>query len=283
MQKSVRFLVSVLLLGAYLLSACTGVAPQSAGSGGKVQAKEVVFTGVVEATGASEWTVSGQKITLDSATAIDPNVKVGDIVRVEANVSQDGAVVAMKIESSGPDDAGANTNDTNSNSANDNGTNSNDNANVNDNSNANSNANSNDNGNANSNGATGMEQEFMGTVQAITTQSITINGITYSLAQFTEFKGAIAVGDQVKIHVIANADGTLTIREIEKTSGGAIGDDNGNGNGNSNDDNGNSNSNDDHGGSGGGNDNGGGGGGNGNDDNGGSGGSGGGGNSNDND
>jgi hypothetical protein len=174
---------------------------------------------------------------------VDSNVKVGDIVRVEARVGQDGAVVALKIESSGGDDA-------NSNSSNSNDDNANSNANSNDNSNSNINTNSNANSNDNGNGVGGAEQEFVGTVQAITTQSITINGVAYSLANFTEFKGAIAVGDQVKIHVIVNPDGTLTIREIEKTTGTAIGNNNSNGNSNSNDDNSNSgkgkdNSNDD--------------------------------------
>ena len=84
--------------------------------------------------------------------------------------------------------------------------------------------------------------------------SITIGGVTYSLATFTEFKNLIAVGDQVKIHVTVNADGTLTIREIEKSDGTTVGDDddnsnddnsNYNSNDNGNDDNSNDNSNDD--------------------------------------
>jgi Domain of unknown function (DUF5666) len=245
MQKSYRFILSALLLGAFLLSACSGALPQqddSSQSPAGSQSTEVVFTGTVQSVGGGQWLISGQQVDVDGSTSVDPNVKVGDIVKVEAKVSQDGAVLALKIESSRPDDAGANGNDSNTNdvNANDDNTNANDNANTNDNSNANSND---DNSNT---APAGPTQEAFGVVESITTNSITIGGVTYSIANFTEFKTLIAVGDQVKIHVIVNANGTLTIREIEKTTGTGIGNDNGNSNFNGSDDNsnGNSNSND---------------------------------------
>lgn len=248
MQKQYRFIVSALLLGAFLLSACSGAMPGQDNSPQETassQATEVVFTGTVQSIGGGQWQISGQPVGVDGSTSVDPNVKVGDIVRVEARVFQDGSVLALKVESSLPDDT-ANSNDSNSN---DTAANSNDagNANENTNDNANTNANSNDD---NSNSApSGTSQEFSGAVEAITTDSITINGVTYQLANFTEFKDPIAVGDQVKIHVTVSADGTLTIREIEKTAGATIGNGNDNGddnsNLNSNDDNSNANSNDD--------------------------------------
>ena len=257
MKKSYRFLVTILFMGAYLLSACGGALPQQSQSdpAGSSQATEAVFTGTVEAKQGTVWLISGQQVNVDSAASVDPNIQVGDIVRVEAKVSADGAVVALKIESSSPDDDGnANDNTSNDSSGNDNSGNTNDdNTNADDNSNA---ANDNGNTNDNSNGApSGAEQEAFGIVEAITADSITIDGVTYSIASFTEFKDLIAVGDQVKIHVIVNADGTFTIREIEKSTDTGIGDDNGNSNddnanynGNSNDDdhdddNGNSNDN----------------------------------------
>jgi len=145
---------------------------------------------------------------------------------VEANVSQDGSVLAVKIEASLPDD-------TNSNSSNDN---------------SNDNSNANDNNNGNGNDAVDGQNEVIGVVDAITSDTITIDGVVYNLADFTEFKNGIVTGDQVKIHVIVNADGTFTISEIEKSAG--IGDDdNSNGNFNGDDQVGNSNSNsndDDH-------------------------------------
>jgi len=236
MKKSHRFFVTALLLGAYLLSACTGAAPkQDDSSQGtpSTQSHEVVFTGTVQSMGGAQWMISGEQVQVDGSTAIDANIQAGDIVKVEAVVSPDGSILALKVESSGPDD----TTD-NSNSANDNSANSNDdNANTNDNSNS-GNDNTNDNSNANSNDAMDDGQEVLGIVEAITTDSITINGVVYSLANFTEFKNIVLVGDQVKIHVIVNADGTFTIVEIEKSAGTGIGNDN------SNDDNSNSNGND---------------------------------------
>ena len=240
MYRSQRFIITVALLGAYLLSACTGALPQQDDSPAGSQSTEVVFTGTVEAMDGTQWLISGQQVDVEGSS-IDANIQVGDIVRVEANVSGDGSVLAVKIESSGSDDTGANDNSANDNSgnANDDNANSND-ANSND-DNSNDNGNANDNGNDNSN-TSGTEQEVSGVVQAIGTGTITIDGVTYNLTDSTEFKDAIAVGDQVKIHVIANADGTLTIREIERVGGTSIGNDNGN----SNDDDSNANSNDDN-------------------------------------
>lgn len=85
-----------------------------------------------------------------------------------------------------------------------------------------------------------VEVEVFGVVESMTDTTLTINGVTYNIvANLTEFRDVISVGDQVKIHVIVNADGTFTIREIEIS----IGNDNGNHNSN---DNTNSNSNDDN-------------------------------------
>ena len=95
-----------------------------------------------------------------------------------------------------------------------------------------------------------VEVEVFGVVESMTETTLTINGVTYNIvANLTEFRDVISVGDQVKIHVIVNADGTFTIREIEISIGNDNGDDNSNDNtnSNSNDDNSNdSNSNDDN-------------------------------------
>lgn len=249
MKKSNRFLVTVLLLGAYLLSACGGTLPQQNDSqqgspAGSSQSTEAVFTGTVEAKEGTVWLISGQQVNVDGSASIDPAIQVGDIVRVEAKVSADGAVVALKIEASSPDDGNANDDTSNDNAGNDNSSNANDdNTNADDNSNtANDNGNTNDNSNS---APSGAEQEAFGVVETITADSITINGVTYSIASFTEFKNLIAVGDQVKIHVVVNADGTFTIREIEKSTGTGIGDDNGNSNDDNANFNGNSNDDDD--------------------------------------
>lgn len=46
-----------------------------------------------------DWTIQPFK-----QTSLDPNIAVGDTVKVEANVLADGAVIALKIESSANDD-----------------------------------------------------------------------------------------------------------------------------------------------------------------------------------
>lgn len=249
MKGTNRFkLLSVILVLAYLLSACSGAAPQSTtqSGSGKPQAMEVAFTGTVEAVNNDSITVSGQTVSIDAKTIVDANIKVGDIVKVEAQVSDSGAVLALKVESFNPDDTAANAN------TNDSGTNAN--ANTNDNSNTtNDNTNANDNSNVNSNDNTNTagasEQEIIGVVDAISADSVTVDGVKYSFASSTEIKDAISAGDTVKLHVVVNSDGSLTVREIEKWAGSVIGDDNSNNdNSNVNDDHGNdNNSNDDHG------------------------------------
>ena len=247
MKKSYRFLIAALFLGAYLLSACNGELPPQddspQGSTDSSEFTEAVFTGTVESLGGGQWLIGGQQVTVDDSTSVSPDIQVGDIVKVEVSVSADGSVIALKIESANPDDANdndSNVNDDNTNSGNDN---------------------ENDNSNANSNDSMGDDQEIHGVVDAVTDDSVTVDGVVYSIADFTEFKSLVAVGDQVKVEFTVNADGTFTIHEIEKSS--SIGDENSNdgnanynknsndedhSNGNSDDDdddNSNSNSNDD--------------------------------------
>jgi len=237
-------LLSIILVMAYLLSACSGAAPQSVtqsqSGSGKPQAMEVAFTGTVEAVSANSITVNGQTVSIDARTLIDANIKVGDIVKVEAQVSETGAVLALKVETSAADDTS-----TNPSNANDNITNTN--ANTNDNSNASSeNGNVNSNDNSNTTGTT--EQEIVGVVGAISDGSVTVDGVTYQLTATTELKDAIAAGDTVKLHLTVNTDGSLTVREIEMFGLTGVGDDNSNNsNSNVNDDNGNDdNDNDDN-------------------------------------
>ena len=223
---------SFLLSAAYFLSACGGTLPRSTTSkkAPEAQANVVAFTGIVEAINGNQWTVSGQQVTVDPQTALALNIKVGERVKVDANVSGDGAVVALKVETS------ANVNSIPTPSAD--ATNTPNlpgrpmpNASV-----------TPDVSNAPNPSATPVagnnENEVFGTVEALGVDTITVNDVTYTLANFTEIKNAIAVGDQVKLHVILNADGTLTIREIEKSV------DSGGDNGNSNDSNDNTNDDD---------------------------------------
>ncbi len=111
--------------------------------------------------------------------------------------------------------------------------------------------------------------DAFGTVDSITDISITLNGQAFNFATGVEIKGQIVAGAIVKLHFTTNADGTLSVREIEIADPTQIGDDNGmvensnhdinddhGGSSNTRDDGSNHDTNDDHGGnSGGGNDN----------------------------
>ena len=242
-NNRVTFLTIIVIL-AYLLSACSGVpAGTSVDNSSKSsqsqnnQAEDTTLTGTVEAINGNQVTVNGQVITVDSSLLAAANIAVGDNIKVEVQIAQDGSVTAVSAELVGADDTNANLNEDNQNNGN---TNSNT-------SNSNDDLNNNSNGNDNSNSA--AQEELTGTVEAITSDSITINGVVYKVADFTEFKDLIAMNDQVKIHVDVNADGTLVVREIEKSDSTSL--DKSNSNNNGSDDNtntnSNSNTNDDHG------------------------------------
>lgn len=228
--------LSIALIAAYILSACSGVAVQPSSNpvgGGKGLAEEVAFTGIVESLGSSEITVSGQTVSIDTSTMVGPNIQVGDTVKVEAQVSDTGVVLALKVESFEADDAIPAASDdetsvpvisapieaTATEAPQVTGTS--------------------DPSMAQT--ADDDEKEVFGTVDAISTTSVTVDGVEYSFSSFTEFSKAIQAGDTVKLHVIVNADGTFTVREMEKTAGMGSGDDNSNNNASDDD------SNDDHG------------------------------------
>jgi hypothetical protein len=239
MKSKVSYVLAVFVLASMLLGACAG-APVTGAS--KVDAASVVYTGTIDSINGNQWIVNGQAITVDPAVIRDGPFKIGDTVKVEVNVNQDGTFTVTRVEvpssadlstlpSLGNDNSNVNSNDDNSNG------NINDNAND-DNSNANSNGNTNDDlgGNSNSSGSNGNgdnsngnSNEVFGTVQALTSTSITIDGKTYDLSG-SEIKGAIQVGDFVKLHLIQNADGTFSVRELELSDQSQVGNSNGNGN-----------------------------------------------------
>lgn len=239
MKTSNNFLfITVVLLVAYLLSACGGVPTASPGANGvvKVDASMIAYTGIIESIDGDQWVVSGETLTIDPTVVSDGPFQVGDTVKIEGSVEQDGSFTVSSVEAPsssdltelpqlGDENVNANSNDDNTNDDNSNDGN----INTNDNSNTD---NSNENGNDNANESSDDGQEVYGVVEAITEDSITIDGVTYNFADFTEFNGTISMGDQVKIEFIVNADGTLTVYEIEQEDDAA---DNSNFNSNSND------------------------------------------------
>ena len=63
------------------------------------------------------------------------------------------------------------------------------------------------------------EFEFFGTVEAMGSDSWTIQGRSVAVGPGTEIKGPLAVGSYVKVHAVPQADGSLTAREIELAAG----------------------------------------------------------------
>lgn len=62
-----------------------------------------------------------------------------------------------------------------------------------------------------------FEVEFIGSVDAATSESLVVGGKTIRITDQTELKGNIVTGVLVKVHALVAADGTLTAREIELT------------------------------------------------------------------
>lgn len=61
----------------------------------------------------------------------------------------------------------------------------------------------------------GDETELKGTVEAVGTGTITIDGKVITLNDKTELQGTPVVGSQVKVEVTRAADGTLTAKEVK--------------------------------------------------------------------
>ena len=224
-MKAFKFIQVLILLGGILLSACAGApsspaAPDTTSTGSdKALLSEAVFTGVIESMDSDQWTISGQTVKVAPSLLQDRSFVVGDTVKVEALVAEDGSVTAQRVESpSAADLAGAPQAASTQTPVvfDDSGS------------------------------------EALGTVEAITDTSITVGGQTYTFVPGVEIKDIVAVGAFVKLHFVANADGTLSVREVALADpalvpGSNSNDDNSNLNDNSsNDDNSNDdNSNDD--------------------------------------
>jgi len=61
-----------------------------------------------------------------------------------------------------------------------------------------------------------LKQEVIGTVTAIDATSITLNGTVYPLSVTTQIQGDVRAGDTVKLEIVTNPDGSLTVYEVGK-------------------------------------------------------------------
>lgn len=197
MHKLSKFLMPMLVLATLLISACAGAAAPASG-GSKVEAAPVEFTGVIELMDGNQWTlVGGQVITVDPSLVRDGPFNIGDTVKVEVAVRSDGSVVVTRVESPSPEDS--DTSETpDASSTPDPAT-----------------------GSVtpiSTNGGLVFDTngtEAFGTVDSITVDTVVIGGQSFSIANAAEFKDQIQAGDFVKVHFSLNADGTMSITEIE--------------------------------------------------------------------
>jgi hypothetical protein len=231
MKVFTRSLIFIFVLGTLVLSACTGVAaPANSPAGDKVQAELVVFTGVIEAINGNQWTINGQVVTVDPAVVSNGSFKVGDTVKLEGQVVQDGSVVATRLETP---PAPVVIVDTPTQSASVAETPTPAPATV-------------AGGNSPAIVFDNSGSEAFGSVDSVTAGTVVIGGQTFTVTNSSEIKNQIQAGDFVKVHFALNADGTYSIIQIETWDPALVTNNNSNANSNSNV---NSNSNgDDHGG-----------------------------------
>ncbi len=197
MKRSTTYLLlGFLMLAATILSAC---GPAAAVKGPHVNADQVVITGVIEAINGDTWTINGQAITIDPSVVHGGPFNVGDTIKVEATAAQDGSLIVESVEAPDAEDETPEVEtpevetpevETETPEAEETPEPGED------------------------------ESEVVGVVTAIDASSITIDGTVYSLSAFTEIDGDVQAGDTVKLELVTNADGTVTVREVEKTDDG---------------------------------------------------------------
>jgi uncharacterized protein DUF5666 len=104
-MKNIRFLVIVLTIATFVLSACGGAATSTPGVGSvKVQAMPVAFLGSVDSIAGDQWVISGTTVTVDPAVVRDGPFNVGDQVKVEGVVNADGSFTVSRVEVPAPQD-----------------------------------------------------------------------------------------------------------------------------------------------------------------------------------
>ncbi len=189
-MKAFKFLRLMVMVGGILLSACTAAPSAQVSSSAKEDkgSSEAVFTGVIEAVNGDQLTINGQTFTIDPSLIQESAFVAGDTIKVEAQVEEDGSVTIRNIESLSepqPTEAVNSTPDPVSTEA------------------------------------PGMVDdrglEAKGTVEAITSNSVTVSGQTYVFAPGAEVKGSINVGTVVKLEFLKNADGSLSVRQLMTT------------------------------------------------------------------
>ena len=237
-MKNIRTqLFSLLLLTSYLLAACGGALP--AGVDIKPvsnDSAQVEFAGTVDAIDGDQWTVNGQVFKVSGQTQFAANFKVGDAVKVSAEIGPDGAVTARDVQVFDPaaqaqTKAQYQTQTQAQNSSLD-GTVTPEPAQP----QAQTQTQSQVQTQSQTQAQTGAAifPELVGPVESISDGQWVVGGQTLMVTNTTQFKEQLAVGDLAKVHLVVNSDGTFSILEIEKAVTGSVPGWNDNANNNSN-------------------------------------------------
>jgi len=196
-KRSFIRLLPLALLAALALGACAdlpgGIPPELVDSlppGMEVSLEDnsIEFTDVVQQIASDQWVVGAFTLGISPDTQIEDGIAVGDSVKVHAFLTAEGDFVAREIAFAGSEDAASAGSDDSSSESDD-----------------------------SQDTMAGEELEFVGTVEAITDASWTIDGQVFMLTPETEIKDGILVGDMVKVHAYLSETGDLTAREIELT------------------------------------------------------------------
>jgi hypothetical protein len=212
-MKRIPVFLVVAALVALFISACEGVANASASdgpsTGGSKQAMPVEFTGAIESINGNQLSINGQIITVGPDVLRDGPLNVGDTVKVEVEVQKDGSLVVSRIERLEPVST-PEVSETPESSSAGSGTNSNSTP---------------EPGDDNSLDKTENKNEAFGKVTSISGDTIVIDGKTYQLTKDAEIKSQIQSGSSVKVHFVLNADGSMTITEIQVVDQTQVSDD----------------------------------------------------------
>lgn len=137
---------------------------------------EFEFVGIVEEMHADSWVISGRTLTISPKSEIKGGIKVGDLVEVEFVHGADGGLILREVEITDDED------DENHSSVNSNH---------------------------------GSRGEFTAIVEQIGADFWVIGGRTLTISPRSEIEGVIKVGDLVEVEFFRDADGNLTLREVE--------------------------------------------------------------------
>lgn len=135
------------------------------------------FTGTIDSMGADSWVIGGTTVAITSDTEIKGDLALGDMVKVHASMV-DGVLTAREIEPVKDDDVAGDDED-------------------------------------DPFDEDEHEEEFVGTVEAISDTSWTVSGRTFTITADSEIDGDIKVGDVVKVELKSDGAGNLVAYEIE--------------------------------------------------------------------